>query len=183
MIGVGLVGISFWIGVGHFHAQVQIHTTGSTITREIPLGYLEQWNYGFWFIIPLLCPAVFSLCSFVYQSSTRLTPPNWCKYCNLTQITNHILISVAGILICVFFLWKNVWVEVRDYNNLGLGWVQAEALEREWNLTNVSGSPVSIRRQFRTFNIEGEQIQAQQVDLLKIEPRSEERRVGKECRL
>lgn len=170
IMGLILAGTSLWVGVGVFHAGVVVVENSRNYELPLSLGYIEQLNYGVWFLIPFLCPAVFALCAIIFRSS-QSAPPEWHRYCDLQILTNRASIAICGIALCALFMCKDVLIEVRDYKTLGLGWVQAESIETQWNQNtkrHLTSTP--IRRRFRTFDINDKQIQAAEVDLVSVSP-------------
>ena len=170
IIGLILAAASLWLGAGLFHAGVVVLDGSKNHELPLSLGYIEQLNYGVWFLIPFLCPTVFALCVIIFRSS-QSAPPEWRRYCNLSELTDTRLIAGVGIVICTFFLCKDVLIEVRDYKTLGLGWVQAESIEDQWKQNVKYHLPSTpIRRRFRTFDINEKQVQAAEVDLVSVSP-------------
>ncbi len=137
--GIALVIISLVVGVGVFSAVVEVLVESSSVRLDtIPLGYVSQLNYGVWYV--LLCPIFFLFAAAGVDALERLAPPELKRECSIRHLAQTPTLAVIGVLVLVFFVQKNILVEVRDYRSLGLGWVQAEAL---LDVAKQHGGPLS----------------------------------------
>jgi hypothetical protein len=97
--------------------------------RDLPLGYIQQLNYGPWFLLgmPLLLASAAMAWTWWNRSCENLDN-NIPKDASLRNVSQSIVMAVAGITLVFFFAGTSIEAEVRDYRNLGLGWVQAKAI-------------------------------------------------------
>lgn len=99
------------------------------VTRDLPLGYIQQLNYGPWFMFGL--PILLTAAAMAWRSWNRACD---CeengipKEASLDSVSRSVPMSLLGIAITLFLIGTSVLVEVRDYNSLGLGWVQLRAV-------------------------------------------------------
>jgi hypothetical protein len=169
-VGVILVACSFLLGIAMFGADVELLKSGTVIQNlSLQLGYTQQLNYGPWYAIPLFCPTVFCLCSYLYKCSMQL-PASASRFCDVKWLTERGVIIGLGVVLFFFFVLKNIVVEYRDYQQLALGWVQAESIQKEANLAVSRHSPIEIRRHFFTFTANNELIDADKVELVRATP-------------
>lgn len=99
------------------------------VIRNLPLGYLQQLNYGPWFMLGL--PILLSVAAMAWKSWNRACASdenNIPGDASLDNVSQSIPMSILGITVMLFLVGTNIRVEVRDYKSLGLGWVQAYAI-------------------------------------------------------
>jgi len=131
--GVGL-GLAFWssvVGVNFFWVRIQIEHLGGTEEQKLHLGYLDQVNYGLWYLI--FCPFLFMFISTAYASTALVTVRSSKFIVSFDKLRHDGRLALFGLMLLILFVGKNVWVERQDYKSLGLGWVQAPTLEQYRN--------------------------------------------------
>lgn len=99
------------------------------VKRDLPLGYVQQLNYGPWFLVGM--PILLAAAAMAWKSWNRACDSdenNIPKEASLEKVSRSTPMSILGIMILLFLVGTNVQAEVRDYKFLGLGWVQARAI-------------------------------------------------------
>jgi len=134
---VGLI-FSIWSGVVHvgmidavveFNLRPEVGLSPNSTRRYLPLGYIQQLNYGPWFLlgIPLLLASAAMAWAW-WNRSCDSPNNNIPSNTSLRTVSKLPSASALGIMLMLYFVGTNVLVEFRDYKSLGLGWVQAKAI-------------------------------------------------------
>jgi len=132
LVGVVLAVSSYIIGVASFSVDITLVRTSGADRLSLNLGYLEQWNYGLWYLLPFLCPLLFAFGSLASMSTSaeHSAHDTWHRVYSLQKLGRSPTLFVVGWLLLLAAIGKNVLSEIPAYRSLGLGWVQAESLQR-----------------------------------------------------
>jgi hypothetical protein len=127
-IGVVLVVWSFLLGSGWFTAKIYVDFGGKEPVMEkwVALGYATQLNYGPWYLAG--CPILFFCISLAAKHSANDTNPFSKGVPSFAQIGDKLWVAGLGCVLFAIFVGKNIAVEIDAYQNLALGWVQAEGI-------------------------------------------------------
>lgn len=134
---LGLI-LIIWSGVIHvgtidavvkFDLRPEPGASSNVSQRDLPLGYIQQLNYGPWFLIGMPLLLASAAMAWTWWNRSCDNPENRLPTnVSLRAISDSPILWVTGVALTAFFLWTNIEVEVRDYKSLGLGWVQAKAI-------------------------------------------------------
>lgn len=151
-----LVGLSFAIyshllGISTIQLTVKLFFPHMAPVTKGPIaaGYFHQLNYGIWYL--LFCPFVFYITSYAAFLTDELTPARCNEALSFYKIGDIFWVSLVGLVILIFFLWKNIYVERSDYKHLGLGWVQSEFLQEKSKQV-----PFELKGRKATFKVKNE---------------------------
>jgi hypothetical protein len=140
LVGGILLGFSLavWSGVVHvgmidavvaFDLKPVAGITPNLTQRDLPLGYIQQLNYGPWFLLGMPLLLASAAMAWTWWNRSCDNPDNNIpSNASLRAASKSPMMSVLGIALTLFFVGTNIEAEVRDYKNLGLGWVQAKAI-------------------------------------------------------
>ena len=134
LIGVG------WVSVGvTFLPPDGSAVPAKPVSRLIAIGYVQQLNYGPWYVLPVCCPAVYCLAAL----ALRLSGPASVVWGGPSGDALHDrwFGRVAGWACAVFFVAVNVYVEFDQYRKVALGWVQIRQLQ---DTVRGAGLPVKL---------------------------------------
>src|SRR2546421_8753941 len=67
LVGVGLAIWSSIIGINFFWVKIKIYHTGGIEDKTLSLGFLDQVNYGMWYLF--FCPFLFMFISTAYKAT------------------------------------------------------------------------------------------------------------------
>lgn len=114
----------------------------TSVTRDLPLGFIQQLNYGPWYVIGL--PILLAIVAMTWTSWNRACdspnnniPPE----ASLREVSKSPAMSIIGIGLTLFLVVSSIQVEIRDFPSLGLGWVQAKHIhEAKEHNTAIAGT-------------------------------------------
>jgi hypothetical protein len=150
-VGVGLAVWSSVIGVGFFWVKIKIFHTGGVEDRQLNLGFLDQVNYGVWYVFPVFCPFLFMFISWAYKSTGILTVRTSRFIMPFDKFKGSWHVAAVGLVILLTFVGKNVYVELEDYKSLGLGWVQGGVLQ-EYRTEIAASGPIDLTAKGKKFD-------------------------------
>ena len=151
VVGIGLAVWSSLIDVDFFWVKLKILHTGGVEDRRLNLGFLDQVNYGVWYVFPIFCPFLFMFISWAYKSTGVLTTRTSRFVLPFDKLKESWHVAAVGLVILLTFVGKNVYVELEDYQKLGLGWVQAATLEGYRTRIAATG-PIDLTAEGKKFD-------------------------------
>ena len=126
-VAVAFAFASQLVGVGYFESDVTLSLrAGSPLVLHLPLGFLTQLNYGPWFLFG--APVLLLFAAFAYRDTLHRADQH-CGISFQTVSQGRAMVALSAATLA-FFVWQNVGAELRDYDRLALGWVQAPMLAR-----------------------------------------------------
>jgi len=150
-VGIGLAIWSSLIDIDFFWVKIKIFHAGGVEDRRLNLGFLDQINYGVWYVFPIFCPFLFLFVSWAYKATNVLTTRTSRFILPFDKLKESWHVAALGIVILATFVGKNVYVELEDYKKLGLGWVQASTLEGYRTKIAASG-PIDLTAEGKKFD-------------------------------
>jgi hypothetical protein len=112
-----------------FDLKPDVGATSNVAQRDLPLGYIQQLNYGPWFLLGMPLLLASATMAWTWWNRSCESPENSIpSTVSLRTISDSTTMAILGITLALYFVGTNIQVEVRDYKNLGLGWVQARAI-------------------------------------------------------
>lgn len=126
-VAVVLALASLAVGAGWISADISFEFSGGKATkpRDIPLGYVQQLNFGLWNF--LFCPVLLAAAGMAATLTDRLAPEGL-KHNSFFRLGERPSLVVLSAVLLVASLAKNLLVELTTYQTRGLGWVQARSL-------------------------------------------------------
>ena len=150
LVGTGLAIWSSIVGVNFFWAKINIVLhTGDIEESKLGLGFLDQVNYGMWYLF--FCPFLFMFVSAAYKATEIVTVRSSKFILPFEKLKQSWRVAAVSFVLLLGFVGKNVWVELEDYKNLGLGWVQAKTLEDYRTTISVNG-PINLTAEGKKFD-------------------------------
>jgi hypothetical protein len=182
LIGVGLVLLGWLIGLDRFLIDVEfVFDKAAPVSKTIASGYTLELNYGPWYCLPFLCPAVYFLAALIAQSTDHHAPPELKEKYSLLGLAKSPIGVAAGWGCLIILVAVNLEIEYTDYDQVGLGWVQAKYIEGvAKKLRAAPGAPVNLpgKRFFPIENKEGAVTKVKELRIHGVWP--EDLRVGPE---
>lgn len=175
LVGVLITIWSYYVGTGYFSVHAKIIFDDATLNeaKEISLGFIPQLNYGPWYFLPFLCPAVFLLSALTARATERFTPLHLKEKCSFIRLLENPLIACCGVVILLGFVGKNIYIEYENHNTLGLGWVQALSLkEVAQGVKDTNGAYKLENKIFKYSkkNADGKVVMAKGVVIAEVKP-------------
>jgi hypothetical protein len=149
LVGLGLAIWSSLIGVNFFWVKIKIFHTGGIEDRTLSLGFLDQVNYGMWYLF--FCPFLFMLISTAYKATGIVTVRSSKFILPFEKLKLSWRAAAVSFVLLFSFVGKNVWVEREDYKSLGLGWVQATTLE-DYRAQIYANGPIDLTAAHKRFD-------------------------------
>ena len=139
-VAVVLALASLGVGAGWISADVAFEfAEGKTAkTRDIPLGYLQQLNFGPWNL--LFCPVLLAAAGMTATLTDQLAPEELKQRCSFFCLGRKPSVVMLSAALLVAFLAQSLLVELTTYQSRGLGWVQVRSLLE----AGKSGKPARI---------------------------------------
>lgn len=152
VVGSGLAIWSSLVDIDFFWVRIKIFHLGGVEDRPLNLGFLDQVNYGVWYVFPVFCPFLFMFISWAYKSTNILTTRTSRFILPFDKLKQSWHVAALGLVILLTFVGKNVYVEIEDYKKLGLGWVQASTLQEYRTIIADSKQPIDLTAAGKKFD-------------------------------